>query len=216
MSPQTWWYVARASGIVAWALLTISVVWGLLLSTRVLGRKPTPAWLTDLHRFLGGFAVVFTGVHLVGLVADNYVHFGAADIFVPFAASWRPAAVAAGVVAMYLLVAVEVTSLFMRRLPRRWWRAIHQTGFLAFFLAGTHGALAGADARNVFYVVGSLSAFAAVVFLSVARLIAGRGKLAPGRADTKSAPAHPRPRPPRLRSIGAESGNPSANTKTAA
>ena len=85
MNPQTWWYLARATGYVAWALLTTSVISGLLLSTRLTNGRPTPAWILDLHRFLAGTAVAFTGLHIVGLVADNYVHFGAADLLVPFA-----------------------------------------------------------------------------------------------------------------------------------
>ena len=32
---QVWWYSARASGIVAWVLLAASVVWGLILSTKL-------------------------------------------------------------------------------------------------------------------------------------------------------------------------------------
>ena len=28
------WYVARSSGIVAWALILTTIVWGLLLATR--------------------------------------------------------------------------------------------------------------------------------------------------------------------------------------
>src|SRR5690606_23931387 len=49
VNPQLAWYVARSTGIVAWAVLTASVVWGLLLSTRLARGRPTPAWLTDLH-----------------------------------------------------------------------------------------------------------------------------------------------------------------------
>ena len=57
---------------------------------------------------LGGLAVMFTAIHLAALVADSYVHFGLADLTVPFASSWQPGAVALGVVAMWLLLAVEV------------------------------------------------------------------------------------------------------------
>ena len=32
---QLWWYTARSAGIVAWALLTASVLLGLALSTKV-------------------------------------------------------------------------------------------------------------------------------------------------------------------------------------
>jgi hypothetical protein len=80
-----WWYVARASGLVAWGLLTSSVAWGVLLSTKLLGRRPTPAWILDLHRFLGGAAIVFTGVHLLAILVDSYVYFDLVAILVPFA-----------------------------------------------------------------------------------------------------------------------------------
>ena len=51
MSSQAFWYAARASGIVAWALAAAAVVWGLALSARVSGQRPRRPWLFDLHRF---------------------------------------------------------------------------------------------------------------------------------------------------------------------
>ena len=119
MNPQVWWYLTRASGIVAWLMLTASVIWGVVLSTKAFPEHRRPAWLLDLHRWLGGLAVSFTAIHLGALVADSYVHFGLADLLVPYASSWQPGAVALGVVALWLLLAVEVTSLAMKRLPRR-------------------------------------------------------------------------------------------------
>ena len=35
LKPQFWWYLARASGIVAWVLLALAVVWGLLVASRM-------------------------------------------------------------------------------------------------------------------------------------------------------------------------------------
>ena len=49
----SWWYVNRAAGLVAWVLLAGSLVVGLLLSGKALGKKVRPNWLLDLHRFLG-------------------------------------------------------------------------------------------------------------------------------------------------------------------
>jgi DMSO/TMAO reductase YedYZ heme-binding membrane subunit len=142
---QLWWYTARASGLVAWALLTASVLWGLALSTKVLGKRPRPNWLLDLHRFLGGLAVVFTGAHLGSLVLDSYLHFGPAELLVPFASDYRPGAVAWGVVALYLLAAVELTSLLRRRLAKITWRAVHYLSFPLFVMATAHGITAGTD-----------------------------------------------------------------------
>lgn len=176
MSPQTAWYAARAAGIVAWALVAASVLWGLLLSTRVLGGRPTPKWLLDLHRFLGGLSVTFTVVHVAALVADDYVEFGAADVLVPFASGWRPGAVALGVVGLWLLVAVEITSLLMRRLPRRAWRAVHLTSYGLFWMATLHTLTAGTDARNPLLVLAVDVAAAGVVFLTLVRVLASRAR----------------------------------------
>ena len=101
----------------AWALVVASCAWGLLHATRALGRRPTPAWMLSTHRYLSALALVFVGVHVVAILADSYVHFGLADVLVPIAAAWHPLAVAWGIVAMYLLVAIEVTSLVRAQHP---------------------------------------------------------------------------------------------------
>ena len=171
MSEQLWWHVSRGSGIVAWALVATSVLWGLALAGRFT-RKPAPAWTLDLHRFMGGLAVTFTVVHMIALVADSYVHFGLADLLVPFMSDWKPGAVALGVVAMYLLVAVQVTSIFMRRIPRPWWRAVHSTSFVLYVGATLHLITAGTDARTAWLQWLALVSAVAVVFLALFRVIA--------------------------------------------
>ena len=188
MSAQIWWYVARATGYVAWALVTTSVISGLLLSTRLTNGRLTPAWILDLHRFLAGTTVAFTGLHIVGLVADNYIHFGSADILVPFASSWRTGAVALGVIAMYLLAAIEISSLLMRRLPRRLWRAIHLSSYVAFWAATFHLTTAGTDAGHPASKVATALAIAAVVFLTLVRALSGRGRSHHSRQPRTTAP----------------------------
>jgi predicted ferric reductase len=189
MNPQTWWYLARATGYVAWALLSVSVVTGLLLSTRLTKRRPTPAWILDLHRFLAGTAVAFTGLHIAGLVADSYVHFGAPDVLVPFASEWRTGAVALGVIAMYLLAAVEVSSLLMRRLPRRLWRGIHLSSYVAFWTATFHLITAGTDASHPASKIATAIVISVVVFLTLVRALGERGSRR--RVDRSQDPGAP-------------------------
>ena len=92
MNGHLTWYAARASGLVAWGLVLASIVWGLLLATRVLGRRPTPAWLLSLHRYLGALAVVFVGVHVGAILLDSYTSIGVVNVVVPFTGSWDPLA----------------------------------------------------------------------------------------------------------------------------
>jgi predicted ferric reductase len=188
MTGQLAWFVARATGIVAWALVTASVIWGLLLSTRLLGRNPGTRWLLDLHRFLGALAVVFTAVHLGGLVADTYTSFGPQEILVPLAGNWKPRPVALGVTGLYLLVAIEITSLLMTRLPRRWWRAVHLTSYGLFWLATLHGVTAGTDTREPLLWLAYLLATGAVLFLTLIRVLSDRRRQLSTRAPTTAAP----------------------------
>ena len=135
LDPQFWWYLSRASGITSWLLLTASLVWGVLLFTRVLRRIDTPWWLLDMHSWLSGLAVITMALHLVALVADNFVHFGWFEILVPGGSPWKTIPVALGVVSFWIVVAVQSTSLLRRqcalvdhRLDLLERRRIHGTG----------------------------------------------------------------------------------------
>jgi sulfoxide reductase heme-binding subunit YedZ len=183
MNPQFWWYLTRASGIVAWLMLTASVIWGIVLSTKAFPELRRPAWLLDLHRWLGGLTVSFVAIHMAALVADNYVSFDLVDLTVPLASAWKPLAVALGVVAMWLLVAVEVTSLLMKRLPRRVWRWIHFSSYAVFLLTSLHAALAGTDRSQWLYQVTAVASIVAVVWSTVYRLT---HRKRPSRARTRT------------------------------
>jgi DMSO/TMAO reductase YedYZ heme-binding membrane subunit len=174
MNPQVWWYLARASGIVAWVLLVASVVWGVLLATRVLKPADRPAWLLAMHRWLSALAVTCTGLHLGALVADSYIHFGWAELFVPWASAWKPTAVAIGVIAFWLLVLVQVSSLMMRRLPKRMWRGIHITSYVMVWSVSVHAGLAGTDVSNRLYQAVALLLTIAAVSAAMIRVLTPR------------------------------------------
>lgn len=186
---QLWWYLARASGLVAWLLLTASVLWGLFLSTNLLQRLRRRAWLLDLHRWLGGLTVCFVALHIGALVADSYVSFDLADVLVPLASGWRTGAVALGVVAMWALVAVELTSLALRRLPRATWKAVHLTSYLGFWATSLHAALAGTDTANPLYVWTAVGSIVAVVFAVTYRVLTRREPRGP--RPPSAVPEHP-------------------------
>lgn len=175
LHPQVWWFVTRATGIVAWAVLSASVLLGLFLSTRVLGARPTPGWLQDLHRGTAGLGLGFTAAHMAALVADSYVHFDVVDLLVPMASSWRPVAVALGVVAMWLLVVVEGTSLARRRVGHRAWRRVHMLSFALWIAATAHFVLAGTDVMTPWLFPVVVATTTAVVAATLVRLVRPRG-----------------------------------------
>lgn len=170
LASQIWWDVARSGGIVAWALVAASVLLGLALSTKITNGRPRPNWLADLHRYLGGLAVIFTGIHVLGLVLDNYLSFGLSELLVPLASTYRPGPVALGVISLYFLLAVEVTSLLRKHLSRKVWRATHLLSFLVYFGSTAHGILAGTNAGSGPLFFAMVLTSIAVVGLTAARI----------------------------------------------
>ena len=158
---------------------------GLLLRSGLLGRWLPWAWTAAVHRFLGVLAVLFTGLHLTGLLLDDYVQMSLPDLLVPLASDWRPVPVALGVVAGYLLVAVLGTSLLAARLSRRWWKRVHLTSYLLFWSATMHLITAGTDAGNGAVravVAGTVSVVLLLTLVRVAR--SERPARAPRRSET--------------------------------
>ncbi|HEV8089490.1 MAG TPA: ferric reductase-like transmembrane domain-containing protein [Actinomycetota bacterium] len=185
------WDVARAGGLVAWGLATASVMWGLVLSTRLMRKRPWPAWFLDLHRLLGGLAVIFTVIHVAAIYLDTYTHFGLTGVFIPFATMWHPVAVAWGIVAFYLLLAVEVTSLVRNRIGRKWWRRIHLGSFGLFAFATIHAVSAGTDTTSTLILGAIVLATLPVAALAAVRLGARNSTVAvkprpmPARPDAR-------------------------------
>ena len=183
-----WWYLSRSTGLVAGVLIVAAFIWGMLLSTQLVKSVKKPAWLLDLHRWLATLAVVFVVLHVVGLLADSYVEFSITDILVPFASDWKPAAVAWGVVGLYLLVIVQLSSwqTIRSRLSRRVWHGIHLVSFPLVWVVIMHAGAAGTDVNNRYYTLGVLSLVILSVFVVLYRILAGTGRR--NRKDRREKP----------------------------
>ncbi|MCA1943109.1 MAG: 2Fe-2S iron-sulfur cluster binding domain-containing protein [Yonghaparkia sp.] len=185
--PHFWWYVTRSSAVLAWIVMTVAVLWGILLSTRVFRGADNPAWLQDLHRYLGGMALVLTGIHMVSLMLDPWLAMPLDQLLIPLIAEYRPVPVALGILSFYVLLAVQLTSLVMNRLPRRFWKGVHYLSYVAVLVVAVHGALAGTDAGAVWYqLVATVIVTASLLALAVRVVMARRSRAA---AASSSAPA---------------------------
>lgn len=171
MSQHFWWYLSRAAGTVAWVLVLVTCAWGILLATRLFRGWDRPAWLLDLHRWLGSLLLASTTLHMAALVGDNYTHFTLKSLFVPFASEWHPRAVALGVLAFYMLAAVQITSWMMKKLPKRVWRGIHMLSYVAFIMVTWHAITAGTDASSRWYGALTVAMIALASAFATARLI---------------------------------------------
>jgi methionine sulfoxide reductase heme-binding subunit len=179
------WLVARSSGLVAFGLLTLSVWLGLAMSTRLLGPKRQKL-LLPLHRTLAWTGLSMVALHVGALLLDPVLHFGVLSVLVPGTPTWRPAAVALGVVAGWLSLALAASFNARRWIGQKGWRRLHYASFAAFWLALGHAVLAGTDLRGFGGPLTALLAAGPVLWLTFYRLLmprtTGRAALAPAAA----------------------------------
>jgi DMSO/TMAO reductase YedYZ heme-binding membrane subunit len=142
------WDAARASGFVAYALLTASVALGIALSLGWRSRLWTRFVTNETHRFLTLLALVFTGLHTVSVAIDPFVHFSLPEIVLPFASHYRPLWIALGIVGAYLLAAVYASEWVRPRIGYAWWRRFHGLAFAVYVLVTLHGLGTGSDSRT--------------------------------------------------------------------
>ena len=146
MFDQVLWFSTRGAGIVSLLLSTMVVCLGLLTVARVQAAG-WPRFLTaELHRSVALLSTVFVALHVVTAILDPFTSLGVVAAIVPLASSYRPVAVAFGVISLDLLIAVIVTSLLRERIGRRVWRTVHWLAYAAWPMAVLHSLTAGSDA----------------------------------------------------------------------
>jgi ferredoxin-NADP reductase len=177
--PHIWWYVTRSSAIIAWALMSLSVVWGVLLSTRIFRKVDSPGHLQDLHRYFGSLALLGVGVHMVTLMLDGWLHFTPGQLLIPGHSFYRTVPVALGIIAFYLLVVVYGSSLLRDRLPPRFWKGLHYANYGAVLLIAFHAGLSGTDAGQWWYLAVSVFIISLTAIAIVVRIVMSSQKTAP-------------------------------------
>lgn len=165
------WYLSRATGTVAYLLLSAATIWGLVLSSKIV-KETIPAPLAlGLHSFLSWLALALAGLHGWLLLFDRYYEFGVVDILIPFAGPYRPFWTGLGVIGFYIGLLTSASFSWRRWLGQRFWRALHSLTFLAYLLVTVHGFAAGTDSSSagmrLIYVTSALT----VLFLVNFRLL---------------------------------------------
>lgn len=201
MSDQVFWYLTRSAALLCWLAAAASMTIGLLMSTRTLGRRPTIPWLLDVHRFLSAMSVVFLGLHLASLWADTFVELTVVDLLVPGQAriaGLSSTSLAIGVVAAWLLVGVELSSLVKKWISPRTWHTIHLTSYGSLAAGAVHGIQVGSDTTNRLLIAVAASMWTLIALLTAIRFSAYltdrklRYDLEQGHADRDEGTDRPR------------------------
>jgi DMSO/TMAO reductase YedYZ heme-binding membrane subunit len=173
----TFWILARASGLTAYALLTFSVLFGIVVKSRPFGKRFRQAAVVDTHRTLAALGLGALLIHVSALLLDKTVRMPLQAIVVPGLSPYRPYSVALGVLTVELMVVVYASFALRKRIGFKNWRRLHWTTY-ALFAGGTlHGLLSGSDSGRAWaqtiYLIAVASVAAATTWRALAPLTKG-------------------------------------------
>ena len=184
------WYMTRATGIVAAILMTILIMSGIGLLTGLTYRflEPLTAWAT--HRAIGIAFTVAAFVHVFSLLFDKFVGFNLWDLLIPFKTTYQPARIgswqagsfyiALGIIALYLTIAIIVTSIVWVNQRQKLWRLTHYTSYIVLVFVFLHGMFSGTDLKKgifrIVWVVGGI-----IVAYAVLRRLLRAGTIMGGK-----------------------------------
>jgi sulfoxide reductase heme-binding subunit YedZ len=197
------WMIIRGSGIAAFAALSAATIWGLLVSSKLLGRVVKAKPLTWFHESLGIAALLATLVHVVVLSSHEFLEFTWVEILVPGISDWRRGAITFGIVSLYGLVIVVGSFYIKKHIGQKTWRLIHFTSLGVFLGSLIHGVSAGTDTRTPM-MMGLYIGSAGVVAVLLAARLAGVGERgrslgsSEARSDEPTADGHTRKGQPAL------------------
>ena len=180
---KSYWFLSRSSGVVAYVLITVGVLWGLIQSGSLFRTRVTPLLALGMHSYLNWLGLGFAALHGIILIGDDYIKIGLTQVFTPFLSPYRPVPVGLGIIGFYLMLLLTLSFYPRSRLGQKNFRLLHYTSFAVFLMVTVHGVLAGTDSTPLWWLY-SLS-LTAVVVMTVMRIAGSRRE--PLRRKTPSA-----------------------------
>jgi predicted ferric reductase len=186
------WYFGRSSGILAFILLTIVVINGLLISTRLVFHFLPPALNYEMHRFLAWMALLTVIGHFTSFTFDSYFHLTFLEGLVPFMAQRNftsaiganiGIAVGLGTLGFYIILSQIITSELKNKIvSQKTWRKLHYLSFVGYLLFLFHGIAAGTDSQTWWMIFLYSLSGALVGTLTFLRILASVRKIHANRA----------------------------------
>jgi len=182
-APKAYWYLSRASALVAFVVLWFAMALGLVVTNKMARVWPGGPTAFELHQhasLLGLDLALFHGLILLG---DHYMNFSLAQVLVPFATTaYRPLWTGLGQIAFYLCAVISLSFYARRFIGQKTWRVMHYLSFAIFGLALAHGLFSGTDSTRPLAQGLYLASGASVLFLTVYRILVAGSRPAPRRA----------------------------------
>ncbi|MBT2723136.1 ferric reductase-like transmembrane domain-containing protein [Bacillus sp. ISL-46] len=141
------WYMIRATGLVAYLLLYLSVIIGLYSQVQK-KRKQKVTTSLFLHESMSNWALYLVLGHVGFLLIDSYISLQWLEILIPFNTDYKPLPMALGALSLYFLIMTIVTSKARKKIGYQKWRKLHALNPVLYIFVTIHGLLIGTDIQG--------------------------------------------------------------------
>ena len=186
-----WWLASRASGIVALALISLSVTLGLAMAGRVSRNPKLRRTMIAVHEQAALAGLIAIAVHAITLLGDRFLEPGPAGILVPFQMDHAPLYTGLGIIGAYLAAALGLSYYARRRIGAKRWRSLHRATILVYVLAVIHTLGAGSDAGTPWLRAQLILTGAPILFLFVMRVLPAARPQRPAAVSAGASAARP-------------------------
>lgn len=169
------WELTRASGITGYLLLFLATIFGVLSSIGFIHHK-WKTFFTMGHQYAGWLGFLFSLFHGLILYYNTYVPYTWAEILVPFVATENRFWLGLGILSLYGMLIVLLSSEVINKLGRQLWKKLHYLAFVAYAFALLHGIILGTDIDQWWGLILYASTGSIVVSLILIRVLSSSFK----------------------------------------
>jgi sulfoxide reductase heme-binding subunit YedZ len=174
------WLASRSAGVVAVAMLSFTVIVGLMQGGRLpLGFKARD--LARIHEFCSLAAIVAIVAHGALLLADPWLQPTVSQILIPFQLDYRSFYTGLGITGAWIAVILGLSYYARQNIGVKRWKSLHRFAIVAYALAVVHVLGAGTDAQETWLKAPLLASAGIVVALFLVRI----SRPSPGAAATR-------------------------------
>lgn len=142
------WYIVRASALISFLLLYVSIFTGTVSCLPGIGKYFLRLRSLNFHRWISFQALIFAIFHAASLLFHQYIYFSWKDILIPFHSNFEPGFVALGIFGFFIMAILVFTSYARKYISQKLWRAIHFLNIGLYISVIFHALYLGTDLKS--------------------------------------------------------------------
>lgn len=180
------WEITRVLGILSYLIIFAGLTLGMLYSYPFMkGKRKAQVYRWHTYLTNGGTAVALA--HAAVLIISTYAPYRWVDLLIPFASAQYPIGNGIGILALYGMLLLLLTSDYRNKISKHVWLTIHLLAYPIFVGAAVHGYMMGTSSGSLL----SKLMYGGTLFIVVVLFAIRASMRTHSKSNTKLKPVRP-------------------------